>query len=68
MVENGDFSHEIDYVILFKEILNPEVHPKCMTGSKVMAYFAEWVDFACWWSCIGKVMHTACKAGLFKLI
>ena len=37
MVEDGAFSHEIDYFTIFKEILNPEVHPNCITGSKVMA-------------------------------
>ena len=37
MVEDGAFSHEIDYVTVFKEILNLEGHPNCITGSKVMA-------------------------------
>ena len=33
----GAFSHKIDYVTIFKEILNPERHPNRITGSKVMA-------------------------------
>ena len=37
MVENGAFSHKVDFVLIFKEILNLEGHPKCITGSKVMA-------------------------------
>ena len=37
MVEVGAFSHKIDYVIIFKEIWNPEGHPNCITGSKVTA-------------------------------
>ena len=35
MVEDGAFSHKIDYVIIFTEILNP--NPNCITGSKVWA-------------------------------
>ena len=31
------FSHKIDYVTIFKEILNPEAHPNRITGSKVTA-------------------------------
>ena len=27
--------------------------------------YGEWVDFVYWWSCIGKGLHAACKAGLF---
>ena len=39
MVEDRAFSHKIDYVAIFKEILNLEGHPSCITGSKVMAFF-----------------------------
>ena len=24
---------------------------------------AEWIDFAYWWSCVGKGLRAACKAG-----
>ena len=41
MVEDGAFSHKIDQVKIFWEILNPEGHPNYITGN-----FAEWVDFA----------------------
>ena len=44
-VADGAFSHKIDYVTIFKEILNPKGHPNRITGSKVTD-FAEWVDFA----------------------
>ena len=37
MVEGGAFSHKINYVIIFKEILNLEGHPNRITGSTVMA-------------------------------
>ena len=37
MVEDGAFSHKIDYVALFWEILNFEGHQNCTTGSIVMA-------------------------------
>ena len=37
MVEDGAFSHKIDYVTIFWEILNLEGHPNCTTGSKVKA-------------------------------
>ena len=37
MVEDGAFSHKIDYVTIFKEILNPEGHPHRTTGSRVNA-------------------------------
>ena len=42
MVEDGDFSHKIDYVTIFQEILNLEGHPNCITGSKVMAILLNW--------------------------
>ena len=35
MVEDGVFSHKIDYVTIFKEILNREGHPN--NGLKVTA-------------------------------
>ena len=34
---DGAFSHKIDYVTIFKEILNPKGHPNCIYGSKVTA-------------------------------
>ena len=36
-VAYGAFSHKIDYVTFFKEIINPEGHLNCITGSKVTA-------------------------------
>ena len=50
MVEDEVFSHKIDYVTIFKEILNLEGH----YWFKSYGHFAELVGFACWWSCIGK--------------
>ena len=37
MVEHGALSHKIDYVTIVKDILNPEGHPNCISGSKVTA-------------------------------
>ena len=37
MVEDGAFSHKIDYVTILKEILNLEGYLNCFIGSKVMA-------------------------------
>ena len=36
-VADGAFSHKIDYVTIFQEIINPKVHPNHNTGSKVTA-------------------------------
>ena len=36
-VEDGDISHKIEYVTIFKEILNTEGHSNRITGSKVTA-------------------------------
>ena len=35
MVEDGAFSHKIDYVTFCKEILNIKEHQNCVTGSRV---------------------------------
>ena len=53
MVEDGAFSHEEDYVAIFLEIQNLKWHQNCITGLRVTALFAEWVDFAHWWSFSG---------------
>ena len=37
MVENCAFSHKIDNITSFFEILNPEGHQNCITGSRVTA-------------------------------
>ena len=37
MVEDGAFSHKVDYVTILKGILNLEGHPNRITGSKVTA-------------------------------
>ena len=36
MVENGAFSHKIDYIPIFVEILNLEGHQNLISGSSVM--------------------------------
>ena len=42
MAEHGAFSHKKDYVTFFKEILNVEGHPNCITGLKVTAILLNW--------------------------
>ena len=42
MVEDGAFSHKIDYVTIFFEILNLEGHPHRTAGSKVTAILLYW--------------------------
>ena len=37
MVGNGAFSHKIDYITIFKEILNLQGHQNRITGSRVTA-------------------------------
>ena len=37
MVDDGAFSHKIDYFTLFSDILNREGHPNHITRSNVMA-------------------------------
>ena len=37
MVEDGAFSHKIDYATNDKEVLNLEGHPNRITGSRVTA-------------------------------
>ena len=50
MVGDGAFSHKIDFVTIFKDIVNLEGHLNHITGS---SNFAEWIDFAYWWSFSG---------------
>ena len=58
MVEDSAFSNKIDYVAFFWA-------SKSHYWFKSNGNIAEWVDFACWLSCIGKGLRAACKAGFF---
>ena len=51
MVRDSSSSYEIDYVIVIQNFLNPEGHQNRITS---YGHFSEGVDFAYWWSCIGK--------------
>ena len=43
-VADGAFSHKIDYVTLFQEILNPKGHPNRITGPKATAILLKaWI-------------------------
>ena len=41
-MEDGAFSHKIDYLTIFLEILNLEGHPNRITGSRDMAILMNW--------------------------
>ena len=44
MVEDGAFSHKIDYVTIYKKILNLEGHTNRTTGSRVTAFLLNgWI-------------------------
>ena len=63
MIEDGAFSHKIDYV---PEILNPEGASKLHYWFTRYGAFAEWVDFPYWGSFSGEgSVSAACAAGLF---
>jgi hypothetical protein len=47
----------MDYVIVIKNFLNPEGHQNSHQWFKSYSHFIEGVDFAYWWSCIGKVLR-----------
>ena len=65
-VADGAFSHKKNYITILKEILNPEEHPNCITGSKVTAILLNG-EF-----CPLVKLHregsapAACAAGLFQ--
>ena len=53
-VIDSSFSYKIDYVALANDIISPEWHHNCIIGLKVMPILLKWMDFAYWWSFIGK--------------
>ena len=63
IVEDGAFSHKIDYITIFEEILSLKVHPNCLAGWWTVG---KWEDFAYWWSFSGEgCASAACAPGLF---
>ena len=63
-VVDGAFSHKIDYVTIFWEILKPEGHPYRISGSKVTAILLiGWILSICGASSEGSA-PAACAAGL----
>ena len=42
MVADGAFSHKIDYVTIFLEILNLKGHPNCIAGSRDTDILLNW--------------------------
>ena len=67
IVEDGAFSHKIDYVTMFQEILNLEGHSNRITGSKVTAILLNgWILPIGGASAVKGPAFAACPAGLFK--
>ena len=52
MVDDGAFSHKIDYVTISKSQKAPKLHE-----FKSYDNFADWVDLAYWCSCIRKSLR-----------
>ena len=65
-VADGAFSHKIDYVTIFKEILNPEWHSNRISGSKVTAILLNGWILPIGGASSGRVSPAACAAGLFE--
>jgi hypothetical protein len=53
MVDNGAFIHKIDYVTMFFGDSKSGLASKSRNGFNSYSNFAEWVDFAYWWSFSG---------------
>ena len=53
MVEDGAFSHKIDYVTIFLGDSKSQRASNLHYWFKSYNNFAEWVDFAYWWSFSG---------------
>ena len=62
-VADGAFSHKIDYLLGYSKSRRAS---KSHNRFKCYGGFAEWVNFAYWWSFIGKGPRVACNAGLFQ--
>ena len=67
-VTDGAFIHKIDYVTIFKEILNPKGHPNRITGSKVTVILLNGGFFPLVELHREGSAPAACAAGLFSLI
>ena len=63
-VADGAFSHKIDYVTIFKEILNPEGHPNRITGSKVTASLLNGWIFPIGGASLGRVCSCSLRSRL----
>ena len=67
MVEDGAFGHKIDYITIFRDILNLKGHQNCITGPKVTAFLLNgWILPIGGASAVkGLRLHSAsCAAGL----
>ena len=53
IVDNGAFIHKIDYVTMFFGDSKSRLAFKSLNGFNRYGNFAEWVDFAYWWSFSG---------------
>ena len=53
MIEDGAFSHKIDYDIIFRDSKSRRAS-QLHYWFKSYGNFDDWVNFVYWWSCIGK--------------
>ena len=66
LVEDGAFSHKIDYTIFLKGNSKSWRASKLHNWFKSYGDFAEWLDYAYWWSFSGEgSASAACAAGRF---
>ena len=64
MVEGGAFSHKIDYVKIFEEILNLKGHQNRTTGSRVTAILLHMLVLPVGGVALKGSAPAACAAGL----
>ena len=64
-VRNGASDHKVDYVAQVKDIISVEEQQNYIISSKDIMIL---LNFAYWWSCIGKGLPAALEAGLFLVM
>ena len=65
-VADGAFSHKIDYVTIFLEILNLKGHPNCITGPKVTAILLNRLILPIGGASLGRVCACSLRSRLVK--
>ena len=69
LVDDGAFSHKIEYVTIFLPTLNLEGHPNCITGSKfTMTLLKGWILLIGGASAVEGLRSTGLSRQVFLLI